>query len=399
MKQLPRTLYLMSGTLRGLFFLILVICVLAMIIYTQRLVSNLRQESRDLIEFYAFTTQRIASDDISGEALSWLFENITQKTNFPLILTDAQKRPTSWKGIGIPDTLRTPGVLREVESYIHEMEKEYDPVEIKYGDQVLNYLYYSDSKLIKHFVYLPYVTITTLGILVVLAYLGFHSIKRSEQRFIWVGMAKETAHQLGTPISSLMGWLEFLKSSDLDITKVRLIANDIQTDVSRLEKVAARFSQIGSQADLKAQDIHYILDEIIAYFRRRLPQSGKEIKLVKSYGDIPQVRVNRELFEWAVENLVKNAIDAVKKSRGIIEVRTGISSESGRIYIDIRDNGIGMSSKGKKDIFKAGYSTKKRGWGLGLNLAKRIIEDYHGGKLFVKETQQGRGTTMRILLK
>lgn len=396
--QIRRTLYLMSSTLRGLFFVILVICVLAMILYTNRLVSNLRQESRDLIEFYAYTTQRIASDDISGEALSWLFENITQKTNFPLILTDNNKSPISWKGIGISDTSKTSEALRQVQSYLDEMQKEHKPVEIKYGDQVLNYLYYSDSRLIKHFVFLPYVTIGALGILIMVAYLGFNSIKRSEQRFIWVGMAKETAHQLGTPISSLMGWLEFMKTSEFDTAKVRIIANDIETDVGRLEKVAARFSQIGSQSDLKEQDIQIILDDIIAYFTRRLPQSGKEIKIIKNYGDVPNAKVNKDLFEWAIENLVKNAIDAVKKTRGVIEIITGVSIETNRVYIDIRDNGLGISSKGKRDIFKAGFSTKKRGWGLGLNLAKRIIEDYHLGKLFIKETQPGKGTTMRILL-
>ena len=396
--KIRRTLYLMSSTLRGLFFLILVICVLAMILYTHRLVSNLRQESRDLIEFYAFTTQRIASDDISEGALSWLFENITQKTNFPLILTDSDKNPTSWKGIGIPDTIKSAEVMKEVQSYLDEMEKEHKPVEIKYGNQVLNYLYYSDSRLIKHFVYLPFVTIVTLGILVIVAYLGFNSIKRSEQRFIWVGMAKETAHQLGTPISSLLGWLEFMKNREFDTPKVRLIANDIETDVGRLEKVAARFSQIGSQADLKEQDIQFILDDIIAYFNRRLPQSGKEVKIIKNYGDVPNVKVNKDLFEWAIENLVKNAIDAVTKTRGVIEINTGITIESNRVYIDIRDNGVGISSKGKRDIFKPGFSTKKRGWGLGLNLAKRIVEEYHRGKLYIRETQQGKGTTMRILL-
>ena len=394
--QIRRTLYLMSGTLQGLFFVILVICVLAMVLYTQNLVSNMRQESRALMEFYAFTTQRIASDDISGEALSWLFENITQQTNFPLILTNANREPTSWKGIGIPDTLRTPETMKKVESYLHEMAKSIDPVEIKFGDQVLNYLYFSDSRLVKHFVFLPYIFISALGLLVIMAYLGFNSIRRSEQRFIWVGMAKETAHQLGTPISSLMGWLEYMRSSEFDTAKVREISNDIEIDVARLEKVAARFSQIGSQADLKEQDIHIVLDDIIAYFTRRLPQSGKEIRLIKNYGDTPKVKVNKDLFEWAIENLVKNAIDAVKRNRGVIEINTGVSSEFNRVYIDIRDNGIGISKKGTRDIFKAGYSTKKRGWGLGLNLAKRIVEEYHNGKLYIRETQIDKGTTMRI---
>lgn len=397
--QIRRTLYMMSGTLRGVFFVILVICILAMLVYTQRLVDDLRQESRDIVEFYAQTIQRIASDNLSAETLSWLFENITQKTNFPLILTDADGNPSSWKGIGVPDTARSSAAIKEVQSYIDKMKQENNPVPITYGNRVLNYLYFSDSKLIKQLVFLPYFTIAGLGLLVLVAYLGFSSIKRSEQRFIWVGMAKETAHQLGTPISSLMGWLEIMKSKDMTAEKLRSMAADMQTDVKRLEKVAARFSQIGSQTDLREQSIDPILEDVMSYFHRRLPQAGKEIRLVKNFSPLPPLALNRDLFEWAIENLIKNAIDAVKNKKGEIEISTGALAESGGSYIDIRDNGVGIHSKSRRDIFKPGYSTKKRGWGLGLNLAKRIIEEYHQGKLFIKETQPGKGTTMRIILK
>ncbi|NOY59979.1 MAG: HAMP domain-containing histidine kinase [Calditrichaeota bacterium] len=397
--QLRRTLYMMSSRLRGVFFVLIVVCILAMLIYTQHLVAELRKESRDIVEFYAQTIQRIASDNLSAETLSWLFENITQKTNFPLILTDAQGNPSSWKGIGVPDTARSPAALKEVQSYIDKMKHENNPVTITYGNQVLNYLYFSDSKLIKQLVYLPYVTIAGLGLLVLVAYLGFSSIKRSEQRFIWVGMAKETAHQLGTPISSLMGWLEIMKAKDMTVEKLRSMVADMQTDVKRLEKVAARFSQIGSQTDLRQQNIDPILEDVLTYFHRRLPQAGKEIRLVRNYGSIPPLDLNRDLFEWAVENLIKNAIDAVKNKKGKIEITTGTLPESEGSFIDISDNGVGIQSKSRRDIFKPGYSTKKRGWGLGLNLAKRIIEEYHQGKLFIKETQPGMGTTMRIVLK
>lgn len=397
--QLRRTLYMMSGTLRGVFFVLIVICILAMLIYTQRLVDDLRKESRDIVEFYAQTIQRIASDNLSAETLSWLFENITQKTNFPLILTDADGIPSSWKGIGVPDTARSPEALKEVQSYVDKMKHENNPVPITYGDRVLNYLYFSDSKLIKQLVYLPYITIAGLGLLVLVAYLGFSSIKRSEQRFIWVGMAKETAHQLGTPISSLMGWLEIMKTNDMAAEKLRSMAADMQTDVKRLEKVAARFSQIGSQTDLREQSIDPILDDVLTYFHRRLPQAGKEIRLVRNFSSLPPLELNRDLFEWAVENLIKNAIDAVKNKNGKIEITTGTFPDSGGSFIDISDNGVGIQSKSRRDIFKPGYSTKKRGWGLGLNLAKRIIEEYHKGKLFIKETQPGKGTTMRIVLK
>jgi signal transduction histidine kinase len=237
-----------------------------------------------------------------------------------------------------------------------------------------------------------------LGLLVLTAFLGFNSIKQSEQRFIWVGMAKETAHQLGTPISSLLGWLEIMKSNHSDRTKIEPLIEDFESDIRRLEKVAARFSQIGSMASLKTQDIHVILKDTIAYFERRLPQSGKEIKIVESFGRIPPIPLNRDLFEWAIENLIKNAIDAVKHKPGIIEIKTGSLPDNGKTFIDIMDNGIGINGKRRRDVFKAGYSTKKRGWGLGLNFTKRIVEDYHGGKLYIKDSHPSRGTTMRIVI-
>jgi signal transduction histidine kinase len=236
-------------------------------------------------------------------------------------------------------------------------------------------------------------------LLVLLAFLGFSSIKQSEQRFIWVGMAKETAHQLGTPISSLMGWLEMLKLGELPPDQMQMLTSDMQTDVNRLQKVAARFSQIGSEAELTPQDLNELFVDIIAYFKRRIPQGGKEVTIVANLGEIPPVALNRDLFEWAIENLIKNSVDAVQKKRGVIEIITGMLPEKDRIYIDIRDNGAGVNTKHKNDIFKPGYSTKKRGWGLGLNLARRIVEENHGGRLLLKETRPGEGTTMRILLK
>lgn len=391
---------MMSGTLRGIFFIIIVLCLLAMVLYTQNLVSQLREESRGIVEFYAQTVQRIASEEMAPEALGWFFENVTLRTNFPLILADQDGNPTSWKDIGISETDNSPETVKKIRRILDQMKRENAPVAITHNDQVISYLFYGDSKLIIRLVFLPYVTIAGMGLLVLVAFLGFSSIKRSEQRFIWVGMAKETAHQLGTPISSLMGWQEMLKlSPDLTPERIRAIAGDMETDIQRLQKVAARFSQIGSQAALAKQDIHAILYDVMAYFQRRLPHAGKEILLVESFGQVPAVPINRDLFEWAIENLIKNAIDAVKKKNGVIEIITGSLPENPeKLFIDVRDNGIGITAKRRHDIFKAGFSTKKRGWGLGLNLAKRIIEDNHYGKLFIKETHPGKGTTMRIVL-
>ncbi len=389
-----RLLYLQSSNLKGLFFVVIVFCILAIVIYTVALVNELRKDTRDIAQVYAQIYLHMGTKTIEAESMNLFFE-ITQKAIFPLVLTDRDHNPNSWKNISVADTARSPEALAKVRRIMKKLADTNTPLEIKHEGNVLHYLYYGDSKLITQLVYLPYITLSGLGLLFLVAFLGFESIKTSEQRFIWVGMAKETAHQLGTPISSLLGWLEILKSND---PNAGCIVNDMESDVQRLEKVAARFSRIGSKADLKKQPIQPIFKDIIAYFKRRLPQSGKEIKVVNHIDQAPPIRVNRELFEWAIENLLKNAIDAVKNKKGQIEISAG-QIDNGRLFIDIRDNGIGIKANEKRHVFKAGYSTKKRGWGLGLNFAKRIIEDYHHGKLFIKESHIGKGTTMRIVIK
>jgi signal transduction histidine kinase len=237
---------------------------------------------------------------------------------------------------------------------------------------------------------------------ILIGFWGFNSIRRNEQRLIWVGMAKETAHQLGTPISSLLGWIELLRARAEDNNGDVGTLAEMQRDVERLGKVASRFSQIGSQADLKEQELAPILEEVIKYFRRRLPQMGKEVNLeiINAHPDeIRPIALNRDLFEWVLENLIKNSLDAIEKPKGeiILELKPATSSRH-RVMLDIRDNGRGVEPAIRKDIFRPGFSTKKRGWGLGLSLAKRIVEDYHHGRLFLKETRVGDGSTMRIIL-
>ena len=397
--SIKRTLYMLSGTLRGVFYIIIIACVIGIVLYTQQMVKELRAEARDIVEFYALTIQRIATADVDPEALGWVFENIVRRINFPLILVQPDGEPSSWIGLDIASDNRSPETKKEIKKILTSMARENPPVVIKEAKtgEVISYLYYGDSKNVVQLSLLPYISLGTLGLLVLIAFVGFSSIKQSEQRFIWVGMAKETAHQLGTPVSSLMGWVEILRSGELDSSDLARLSNDMQMDVNRLEKVAARFSQIGSQSDLKVQELQPIFNDIVKYFQRRLPQFGKEIKINRNYQKTPPVAVNRDLFEWVLENLVKNSIDALKKRNGVIEISSGMIDDS-RVYVDIRDNGIGVTAKRKRDIFKPGYSTKKRGWGLGLNLAKRIIEEYHHGRLYLKESRPDEGATMRIEL-
>ncbi|HNY89899.1 MAG: Sporulation kinase D [bacterium ADurb.Bin431] len=393
-----KTLYMFSGTLRSLFVLVVILSIAAVNFYVQGLVRDLRKQSRDIAEFYALTYQRLAVAADQPEVLDWLFVNIISRATFPLILTDRDGNPSSWQGLAIPDTARSPEAIRQVRKVLEKMRQENEPIPITYQEYVLSYLYFGDSMLITRLQYLPWVTISGLGLLVLVAFLSFRSIKSSEQRFIWVGMAKETAHQLGTPISSLMGWLELLKSSNHEGPNREQTLTDMEADIKRLEKIAARFSHIGSETLLDPQDLQPILHDVCAYLRKRLPKSGNPIELIENYSELKPVPLNRELFEWAIENLVKNAIDAVKGKRGRIEITTTLLTGKKRVAIDISDNGAGITAKRRNDVFKAGYSTKKRGWGLGLNFAKRIIEEYHHGRLFIKETHIGKGTTMRIII-
>ena len=393
-----KTLYMFSGTLRSLFVLVVILSIAAINFYVQGLVRDLRKQSRDIAEFYALTYQRLAVAADQPEVLDWLFVNIISRATFPLILTDRDGNPSSWQGLAIPDTARSPEAIRQVRKVLEKMRQENEPIPITYQEYVLSYLYFGDSMLITRLQYLPWVTISGLGLLVLVAFLSFRSIKSSEQRFIWVGMAKETAHQLGTPISSLLGWLELLKSSNHEGPNREQTLTDMEADIKRLEKIAARFSHIGSETLLDPQDLQPILHDVCAYLRKRLPKSGNPIELIENYSELKPVPLNRELFEWAIENLVKNAIDAVKGKRGRIEITTTLLTGKKRVAIDISDNGAGITAKRRNDVFKAGYSTKKRGWGLGLNFAKRIIEEYHHGRLFIKETHIGKGTTMRIIL-
>ncbi|HQG45124.1 MAG TPA: hypothetical protein PLG50_05660, partial [bacterium] len=294
-----KTLYMSSGTLRYLFVVVVILCIAGINFYVQGLVKDLRKQSRDIAEFYALTYQRLAVAADQPEVLDWLFVNIISRATFPLILTDRQGNPSSWQGLTVPDTARSPEALKQVRKVLAKMRQENDPIPITYDEIVLSYLYFGDSVLISRLQFLPWVTLSGIGLLVLAAFLSFVSIKSSEQRFIWVGMAKETAHQLGTPISSLMGWLELLKMPHLGAAQREQTLTDMETDLKRLEKIAARFSHIGSEALLDPQEVEPILHDVCEYLRKRLPKTGNQIQLIETYAACKPVPLNRELFEWA----------------------------------------------------------------------------------------------------
>ena len=272
-----------------------------------------------------------------------------------------------------------------------EMERmilQNEPIPVELSDGVVNYIVYADSYLLTKLKYYPYVQISVIGLFVVFGYVMFSISRRSEQDQVWVGMSKETAHQLGTPLSSLLAWIELLK---LKYENEEAIT-EMQRDISRLETITDRFSKIGSKPKLEEFDVEEVLTRSVGYLQSRL---SKLVTFeIKSESDV-KAMINVPLFEWVVENITKNAVDAME-GKGAIVYR--VEQKGGKVHIDIQDTGKGLPKSRFKTIFKPGYTSKKRGWGLGLTLVKRIVENYHKGKVFVKHSSLGNGTTFRISL-
>ena len=248
---------------------------------------------------------------------------------------------------------------------------------------------------------MPALELLTFGVLVLLGFLGFRNAKLAELRSIWVGMAKETAHQLGTPISSLMGWVELVREAAKSGSRCDQLVDmtqEMQRDLERLEKISLRFNQIGSIPKTRRQDLVVVLREAVDYTRRRLEGLGRDVLVVEGYQEIPPVDINRELMEWVVENLVKNSVEALPNSGGRIEITTEHSPKEGVVRVLFTDNGKGLSPAERRRIFAPGYSTKRKGWGLGLALANRIVGEYHKGRLYVGWSEVGKGTTFVISL-
>lgn len=387
------------------FFLLLMALIIAFgtLYYTDQLVKKLQKKEKEIVELYAKGIEYVANSNNPDADITFLFENIIQPIDFPMILTDSEDNPnladrSSIRNIEIDSTYTQEQIEKILRKLIKQFDEVHPPINIVYQDtMILTRIHYGDSQLINQLKYYPYFQIGVAGMFILLAYFGFSYVKKSEQKNIWVGMAKETAHQFGTPISSLMGWLEMLKMHYNDPNKVLDITEEIQNDVDRLNKITNRFSKIGSKPELKEANLYQEVMKVIDYFNRRLPQTGKSVQLSVDGEKNLCVKINSELFDWVMENLIKNSLDAIENKNGFISIK--ISQSKKYAEIEVTDNGKGIDLKSRKDIFRPGYSTKKRGWGLGLSLSKRIIEGYHNGKIFVKSSIPGQGTTFKILLK
>jgi len=353
--------------------------------YTSALVEKLANEERKKVELWAKATETLASAADPTMDLSFVFDVIKDNQTIPVILTTETDSIITSRNL---DSIQAenPGYLA---TKLSEMKKTAQPIEVKLIAGK-NLIYYSHSNLLKQLQIFPFVQLGVIGLFIFVSYLAFSSSRRAEQDQVWVGMSKETAHQLGTPLSSLMAWVEYMKMKELD----KEMIDELEKDVNRLNVITERFSKIGSSPELTNQNVYKVIEESADYMRARSP---KKVNIYFSENTEKQILVplNAPLFAWVVENLFRNAVDAMEGAGQII---ISIALQGKHVIIDVEDTGKGIPRSKLKTVFQPGYTTKKRGWGLGLSLSKRIIEIYHGGKIFVKESLPNKGTTFRIVL-
>ncbi|WP_026629935.1 sensor histidine kinase [Dyadobacter alkalitolerans] len=375
--------------------IILLLLSIGSLFYTDKLVEELEQREEREVQLYA-EGMRYVFNSPFDENFNVVFQVIQDAVNFyqiPVIYVNENNLPNPNKNIEFPKNAGRAERERIIQDKLAEMKLEHPPIPVDLGKGRTGNIYYSNSFLLTQLRYYPFLQLSVMLLIGYLAYLAFSSARKAEQNRVWVGLAKETAHQLGTPLSSLMAWVEYFRS---DPSIDPSIAEEIEKDVIRLEMITTRFSNIGSVPTLKEEPVTEIVTNFISYLEKRVSSKVK-FSVFNQLAHEQTALLNKNLFEWVIENVCKNAVDAMG-GIGEINVTLQAPPNTKEIWIDIADTGKGMSKANMNKIFNPGFSTKKRGWGLGLTLAKRIIENYHSGKLFVKSSEIGRGTTFRILL-
>jgi signal transduction histidine kinase len=409
---------------QGYLFLGVAGIVLAMFVFTNLMVARLASQVQSTSQVFANFCATASFPATEDSTLQAIVSEVIQGLNFPIVLTDAEGVPRAWKGIEVgyddvpAESLETvargglvsPALLARIERIRREVERmdtRHPPIGMTApgGSVPIGQVHWGDPPGLEQLRWLPYVALVVMLLFVGLAAWGARSIKLSEQRSIWVGLARETAHQLGTPISSLLGWIELMtervreqpgETVALPRSDVEQMLSEMENDAARLHKVAARFSHIGSVPNLTLTDISPVVAEAVQYLRRRLPHLGRRIEIREVYGEVPPINASRELVEWVVENLLVNAINAVDARGGAIEVRLERRAEAETVELVVSDNGRGMTPDEQARAFEPGFTTRKRGWGLGLALAKRIVEEYHGGRIYIRRSAPGEGSTFVI---
>lgn len=334
-----------------------------------------------------FTETQAMLDDLNK---SFINEVLTNTASVPVIITDSTKKKALYFGNIEQGNLKDTTFIQQM---LVKMQAENQPIEIDLLGEEKQFIFYSDSALQTQLTYYPVIVFLAIGLFIFFAYIAFNTAQTSAQNKLWAGLAKETAHQIGTPLSSMLAWVELLRPNE----SVQAHLNEIEKDLSRLEAISERFSKIGSEPKLEVLPIYGIIEEVLSYLKTRT-SSKVDYQLHENLTNSKetQVPLNAQLFAWVIENVCKNAIDAMS---GVGEIKIELSEDEKKVFVDISDTGKGLSKNNFKNVFRPGFTSKKRGWGLGLSLAQRIIEHYHKGKIFVKSSVLNQGTTFRIMLK
>jgi nitrogen-specific signal transduction histidine kinase len=387
--------------------IVFVLCGFAILVavvwYTQSLLDELTVREQQTIKLYADIYRRSLEPNADLEEIAFLFDKISPTISFPIIITDHNDIPNKPFNVNTKNVfIDTTKSLEQQEKYlinlVREMSKEYPPIIVQENSgKILQKFYYTNSSLISRLKYFPMVEIIIVSVFILIGYIAFSNIRRNEESKVWIGMSKEAAHQLGTPLSSLLAWLEILRLNKNNPEMVSETVSEMENDINRLNTIATRFSKIGSQPEKKIENLYVIIETVCQYFEKRLPHLGRKVKISRNLDRNIFAEINVDLFQWVIENLLKNAAEAIENKHGTVLITMKDSSEK-FITITVSDTGKGMTKKQKRQVFFPGYTTKKRGWGLGLSLCRRIIEEYHNGKIYVKDSMPNKGTTFAIEL-
>jgi Histidine kinase-, DNA gyrase B-, and HSP90-like ATPase len=391
----------------GYFIVGSIILLIFFILYSNMLLRDIRKDVEVVPDLYSKFLGLPADVNLEHFLFQYFMEEIIPRIDYPIILVDSLKTPFSWENIDIEqkefDELdeRQQKILT---SMVHKMESQGGMIPLKFNrddPKIHSWVYYGDSVTLTRLKLMPYIDMALIVVFLLLGIYGVISIKKSERDIIWVGLAKETAHQFGTPLSSLRGWIDIMEmklQETGDDAEMTSMLENMKGDVDRLSKIASRFGKVGSVISCQGCSLHHIIEETIEHFKHRLPTGSQkiEIKFISEIED-QKIEIDADLITWTLENLIKNAIDAMQNKSGIITVKA--FSQKGKTFVRVTDQGVGIQKSLFKKIFIPGATSKERGWGLGLSLAKRIIEEYHKGKIRVFESEVGKGTTFEFVLK
>jgi signal transduction histidine kinase len=392
-----------------------VLLMVALIAHSNYVIGRLNAEARSLCtvlaRFFAVATFEAAQDP----SLQPIYRDVVLNINFPVVLTDTKGIPRAWRHVGIPPASVPDSLIAAAEStgvmapplqhlldIVVSLDRVNQPIEIvRLGHPgVLGYVHYGEPPLVSRLRWIPYLESAAVVALLLFGFVGWRSLQAGEQRSLWAGLAKETAHQLGTPLSALLGWVGLLREQvakgDLAPERVAPVVDEMERDVARLETIASRFGQVGSATTLEPHDLTEIVARAAAYFRRRLPHQGTTVTLEEAYDPTPRLLLHPPLLEWVIENILKNALDACDKPQGRIRVSIHWRRDAREVELRIADNGRGMSAEERRHAFDPGFTTKRRGWGLGLALARRVVREYHRGRIAIVESTPGQGTTVAV---